>query len=379
MAKSNLIKVMISSRCDDKFPDESGEPLSAIREKLKVQIEKTKLFKKKVFQVWINEVEGPISGDKSAQMACLKEVKDCDIFIAIYNGNAGWCQGAESIGICHQELEKVWAQAPGKMYIVNIFKKNENVDKVDANKRFQKYVEQLNRFEKRNITNSEELISAIKETVVKATIELVQRGVKETSRGSYHVGASLDWTRINFTERAEEMSRVTVDALAKNPEFAKNAVEDQVKKIVRMKIFGKKLLVKVGAIPDAVAVAAAREMVGQPHLRDHNLNEELKTCEGGPVHVIACHKNVTESQARTMLGFPDATVVTGPFGIYVADAVQKIQLVLLSNCRNETNTRNQVASFLNWLSQSGQNEVLVNLAVKRKAVVKVLASKDGQY
>jgi hypothetical protein len=370
------IKVMISSRCNDKFPKRKGQPLSTVRKIARDEIKAITLFGKEVFEVWINEDEGPKSGDKSAQKACLEEVEKCDIFVALYNGNAGYRQESESIGICHQELEKVWSQAPGKMYILNIFTKNKKVDGVEANKRFQEYVERLNRFEKRNIADAGELVQAIKETVVKATIELAKRGVKETSRGSYYVGASLDWTRINYTERAQEMSRVTVDALATNSKDAdhdKNSKDaDYDKKIVRMNICGQTLLVKVGAIPDAVAVAAAREMVGQPQLKDHDLHDELKNCEGGPVHFIACHKNVTESQARTMLGFPDATVVTGPFGIYVADSVQKIQLVLLSNCRNETNTRNQVGNFLNWLGEAEQDRVLVEIAVKRKAVVDVL-------
>jgi len=63
------------------------------------------------------------------------------------------------------------------------------------------------------------------------------------------------------------------------------------------------------------------------------------TAHGGPVHLIACHKSVTEAQARTMLGFPNATVVSAPFGIYVVDPVQSIQLILVAQCRDETSTR----------------------------------------
>jgi hypothetical protein len=59
-----------------------------------------------------------------------------------------------------------------------------------------------------------------------------------------------------------------------------------------------------------MSVAAAREVVGQPHLSDHALYDNLKKPHGGPVHLIACHKGATEAQARTMLGFPDATVVS---------------------------------------------------------------------
>ena len=56
-------------------------------------------------------------------------------------------------------------------------------------------------------------------------------------------------------------------------------------------------------------LSAAREMVGQPHLADHGLIRSLAKVDGGPVHIIACHKGVTEAQAQRMLGFPNATVV----------------------------------------------------------------------
>ena len=52
---------------------------------------------------------------------------------------------------------------------------------------------------------------------------------------------------------------------------------------------------------------------------------------GGPVHVIACHKTATESQAARLLGFPDATLVSAPFGIFAADPVQKVQFAFITN------------------------------------------------
>jgi ABC-type dipeptide/oligopeptide/nickel transport system ATPase component len=58
----------------------------------------------------------------------------------------------------------------------------------------------------------------------------------------------------------------------------------------------------------------------------------------GESGLIACHKTVTEAQALRLLGFPDATVVSAPFGVYVADDVQKIQMILIANCRDETTT-----------------------------------------
>jgi hypothetical protein len=82
---------------------------------------------------------------------------------------------------------------------------------------------------------------------------------------------------------------------------------------------------------------------------------------------------VAESQAIRMLGFPNATVVSAPFGIYVVDPVQSIQLVLISRCRNDTITRSGVQQFLKWLGESNQSTELVKYAKKRKAVVVALS------
>lgn len=35
--------------------------------------------------------------------------------------------------------------------------------------------------------------------------------------------------------------------------------------------------------------------------------------------MIACNKGATETHATSPLGFPDATVVSDPFGVFVAD------------------------------------------------------------
>jgi len=70
-----------------------------------------------------------------------------------------------------------------------------------------------------------------------------------------------------------------------------------------------KILLVVNAIPAALTISAAREMVGRPFLRDH-LHVPSLVSAVGPVHLIGCNRGATESQALQLLGFPDATVVT---------------------------------------------------------------------
>jgi hypothetical protein len=371
MATSSVIKVMISSRCSDRFPLSSGKSrtLSEIRKNLKKSIESAKPLGQPFYQVWINEDQAG-DGTQPAWDHCMDQAADCDIFVALFNGNAGWEDLAGTVGICHAELEKAYATAPGKVFIVNICEKlKPDGSWRDIDIRFQQYVDSLKQFQARNVATEPKLVEAIHRTLSQATVRLVQRGVQGASLGANHVGPALDWSRLSYSKRAEQMRKATLAALSQDD--PKAMVVDN--SVIR-KIDGKHILFVAGAIPDAMSVPAAREVVGQPHLLDHKLIERVKRFHGGPVHIVACHKGNTESQARAMLGFPDATVVSGPFGIYVADPVQSIQLVLIARCRDETSTRIGVGRFLEWLEAANQVTDLVRLAAKRRSVVNVLAS-----
>jgi hypothetical protein len=59
-----------------------------------------------------------------------------------------------------------------------------------------------------------------------------------------------------------------------------------------------------------------------------------------------------------MLGFPDATLVPGRFGLHVADSVQKIQIVLLKNCESPTATRSAVTGWLEWLQRTSEDKLV---------------------
>jgi len=100
-----------------------------------------------------------------------------------------------------------------------------------------------------------------------------------------------------------------------------------------------RLRVLCSAISGPYVFAEAREGVNQLFLRDYEHATELGRDRLGPMHMITCHRPATEGQAVRQLGFPNATVVSTPFGVYVADKIQKIQLAFLSNCRDPTSTR----------------------------------------
>ena len=118
-----------------------------------------------------------------------------------------------------------------------------------------------------------------------------------------------------------------------------------------------------------MGIAAARELVGQPFLRDFNYINGLSDEVKGPVHLIGVHKGVTENQARNLLGFPDALIIEAPFGIYIADKIQKIQMIFLKNCRDSISTQHNIQRFLDWIVETGESDFLRKRSISRRKIV----------
>jgi hypothetical protein len=130
----------------------------------------------------------------------------------------------------------------------------------------------------------------------------------------------------------------------------------------------------VDAIPAAWSTPAARELVGQPFQHDHEHVEALQQ-KGivGPLHLIACHRGVTEAQALRMLGTPDAVAVTSDFGVFVADRVSKVQVALFANCLDESAVQSAVRYWREWLTLSDEGSRLLKRARARRDIVQAVA------
>jgi hypothetical protein len=319
-----------------------------------------------MFEVWINE-DAAESAELDAWDECMRQARECDIFVVLFNGNAGWTGAGEnaSIGICHAEFLTAYAQSPSKVFIIDIFeRRSANAPRKDADAKFQKRLERENRFGS-SATDLISLEEAIRSRIVSATVKLVQQGVAAT-HGKGYLGPALDWSRMSYLQRSVEMVAAATSALG-------SAVSTNDSNLCIATIEKKRILFRVAAVPDSMSVATAREMVGQPHLKDDTTAARVARLDGGPVHLVPCHKGVTGTQAQRMLGFPDATIVAAPFGVYVLDPVQAIQIILLANCSDENATRHNVQRFLEWLPQSEQSERLTQFARKRKELVALLA------
>lgn len=374
MARASTIRVMISSRCNDHFPakGDGGRPLSEIRRNLKQEIESLEVFGKQVFEVWINEETPPQGGSWDSWDVCMEAVRDCDVLLVLSNGNAGWARAEGDIGICHAELMNGLAHAAGKVRLISLgdVATDESADG-QRNRRFQEYVGRQSLFRGGEVKTKGQLVQRAKEALHDALIRLAQQGVREASKGRFHSGQALDWSRMSFQDRQAEMRGVLAAAIGQR------STTKEVDGHLLVELADTQVLLCPHAIPAALSDGAAKEMVGQPFLRDHERADVLTDKRGGPVHVIACHKAATELQATKLLGFSDATVVRAPFGIYVADNVQKIQFAFIVDCRDEANTRHGVQRFFEWLEQTGEADLLARRARSRAKIVRAIADEVG--
>jgi hypothetical protein len=359
---------MISSRCEDLIRaagDKRSVKLTDVRRRAKMAVEEAQLFGHTTFECWIHEDAPALPGDGDAWDKCMEQVRQCHIVVMLYNGNAGFTLDPEGVGICHAEMMTALESVPGKLRVIDLTKAT--VGSISGNKgvnrRFAEYFKSQDlavRFAK----DDEEALKLIRDVVQDAVIYLTDRGAKGVRKAGYAIGAPLDWSRYDYARRKQAIESVLIKALGGN-----SALQGVVREIR-----GAPVYFLCHAVPAPMSVAAAREMVGKPFLRDHDWLSQLKGNVAGPVHVIGCHKAITENQAVTLLGFPDATVVTPEFGIYVADPVQKIQLVFLANCRDETTTRVAVERFQSWLAKSGEAKYLAQRAQGRKAIASTIAA-----
>ena len=373
MALSKYINVMISSRNSSNF---DGTNLTEIRKEIKDIIEKEKLFGREIFKVWINEEEDPQSFDETIWKKCLREARQADIVISLYNGQSGWIKENDSIGICHDELREALDSGSGKVWAIKlegcVYNSKTSEQQKNADKKFKEFVEKNHQIFSKPVSNIKLLKKSIKEILNDAVIKLVERGVFEVSRSKSNYGEVLSWKRMNYVDRSNEIVKALEDSIDKKET---GFLEDKTYFLQRNNY---KVLLILHAIPDSVSIASARERVGQPFLQDFRKNKQLLKDDNtiGPVHIIGCHKTVTETQARNILGFPDAIILKDSFGIYVADNIQKIQMVFLEKCSDSYSTAHAFQEFIDWMIRTNEMEELEKRATSRKNIIETIANEN---
>jgi hypothetical protein len=369
MAPPKKVRVMISSRCIDEilFIGKRAT-LSEVRKALKADLEKEQLLGSELFEVWINEDAPPAPGTDDSWEACMRQVRGADIVLVLYNGVSGWAARSGEIGICHGELQTALAEAPGKVRLIELPVAKSSPENRTRDTKFQQFVSAQGLFRGARAANGEEAMKTAKLALRDAIADLIRLGVQEAGRGKFYTGAALNWSRLDYEARR----KATVGVMRESLRASGGQVIDD--NSVVFELNGTPVFWVCDSVPAGMSVPYAREMVGQPFLKDHQKALLLRENTVGPVHVVACQKSVTESQATNLLGFPDATIVTAPFGVYVADNVQKIQIVLIRDCRDPTTTNLGLQRFMAWLTQTGEDALLCRRAKARSEIVKAIAA-----
>lgn len=390
---TDKLRVMISSRCKP-YPVEAGSlfPLDRLRQIIKKELDDAKLLGQPLFECWINELEPAKPATLDVWDECMKEVRRAHIVIALYNGDAGWCaEGGDGgeLGICHAELSTALQSGRDRVFMLNLPPSTECTKATD--RRFQEFVKQELSFNGPPAKDETDALAKLRQTVAEATALLAREGASQLRKSSYALGQALAWSRLSFGQRKQVMEATVSQALLERFEssFSCSLGEfDSGGQRLLLQIEGQVLLMSVHAVPAPMTTAAAREMVGRPFLLDHQVMQlpetqlpETKTGKTfkvqGPVHLIACHRSVTEKQATDMLGFPDATVVSTGFGVYVLDPVQKVQLILLANCRDASSSRYAVQRFFDWLKRSAQAPEFIKHAKARSRIVQAIQKEQS--
>jgi hypothetical protein len=363
------IRVMISSRCTDQINFRGARAnLSDVRRALKADLEAQQLLGSELFEVWINEDAPPAPGTDDSWNVCMQQVRNADVVLALYNGISGWAERTGEIGICHGELQTALKEAPGKVRLIKLPLGKSTPSSKERDRKFQEFVSTQALFRGAEANTGEEVIMVAKQALRESVADLVRLGVREASRGKYSSGSALDWSRMNYGNRKQAMIKVIQSSL-----ISSGGKEIDEKTMI-FEVSKTEVLWVIDSVPAGMSEPQARESVGKPFLLDHQRSSFLTKNVVGPVHIIVCHKNVTEAQAIRLLGFADATVVATPFGIYMVDEIQKIQIVLIKECRDPTTTNLGLQSFMAWLAQTGEDFLLARRAKGRAEIIRAIAS-----
>ncbi len=369
------LRVMLSSHCRDRVRFRgASRSMGTLREAIKEALEAIEFGGHQVFEVWIHEEQSEGAAAENAWDLCVGKSREADVFIALYNGNAGWTGEAETagggLGICHEEFQSAYNQSPSKVRLIQFPAIEADPGSPDG--RFQAYIRNLKLIGVQ-VRTGEEAVAAAGRAAVSALLTLARSGIGFDPKSGYYAGQALVWSRLDFAARRQVTAGALVEFLSERSGAERL---DEPRDTVIYPVAGERVALVCDCIPAAMSTAAARELVGQPFLRDYRICGHLPGGVAGPVHVIACQKSVSETQAIRQLGFPDAIVVAAPFGVYVADEVQKIQMVLIANCRDQSTTRARIQRFLHWLAEQGEGALLARRAVSRRKISDLIAAES---
>src|ERR1044072_1237537 len=279
MAKSEQIRVMISSRCKARIPFEGKLVwLSDLRERLKQEIESLAFWpgQQGLFYCWINEASS--GSDDTWWERSLNESQSAQIVIIFYNGQSGGPIKDGPIGICHAELDAVLSDSK-KVRVIQLPLADLPKDKPqrERDQNFRAFFDGLARFNA-SANSGKELIDCVRQEIRDVVVTLVQSAATTPDLSKSNNGPALEWHRMSYAARENAMRTQLQAALTGQPgaKPGKQKFTDGEWRTMWLTFGGKKVLAALHAVPARLSQAAARELVGQAFLMDYTLHDQLK-------------------------------------------------------------------------------------------------------
>jgi Domain of unknown function (DUF4062) len=378
------LRVMLSSRNNDLIPDDNGvAKLSEVRLELQNQLQAEKFLGRGLLDVWINEEAGAEAGGTTAWNLCLGEVDDADVLIVIYNGQAGWSKDPGGLGICHAEMAHAWHKTSGKVFLIQMTFESDKGRKLQSpeevaransqNRAFAEFLDRTSSF-KAFAGDRQALKDQVKLAILNAITKYLELGRRGMHVGEISPGPALDWSRMTYDQRKSAIEKGGNDYF-----IARGALKEGTDLVWTWG--GQKILLRVHGVPASFGIAEARERVGRPYLEDHTIlgrkgmNEVV-----GPLHVILCHKNITESQVISFMGHPDLFIVRAANGFFVADRISFVQALFLMNAIDDDAIRVSLQGIFEWIeSQAQEMGNIVARAHSRAAILRTMAGEIARH
>jgi hypothetical protein len=353
----NKLKIFISSRVNSSFKGlDTNYTLTELRKYLREELEKETFLGENIFQIVINEESFHGDLSKDAFDNCMNTMRSCNIIIILYNGEAGWGISNSANGICHEEFLVAMNEFSGMTYAMSLSdlftlpvqgpeKKRNDAFAADMGRSF-RHIESL------TAKTTEELKDIILTQIKGYLLDAISKSFetrKQIVAGSTEFGETLDWSKLNYSERRSVMHI----HLKSNFDLLPGL---------------EKVIKAFHTVPDNMSVADARNMIGRPFIKEHDLIKRRNEVHG-VIHLIAVYGNATEVQVKSLVGYPDLTVIKGTFGYYLWEKNTQIQILFLTKCINSQTIKTRLTQLINWFNGSAELPKIVNRAKARYLIL----------
>lgn len=356
------IKIFLSSKVTPVFEniDVKDYSLEKLRKFIKSEFESVEFLGEKIFSIITNEEGFESSFTADAFDTCIKNIKNCDLIIILYNGDAGWAPDGDdkANGICHEEFLTAVQDLPSMTKGINISSYFKNINyKDDQKARNKKFEEDLNsyyrfiEFSTSKTKNEIELfIKNLISGYIKTAIDSAFKAQKEVDAVKTIFGKTLDWTKLTYIQRSIEIKS--------HSEKSFNSIFNDT-------------ICKFHAIPDNMSISDARNEMGRPFLYEHELltSTNLKI---GVIHFVSVYGTCTEAQIKNLIGFPDLTIIKGSFGYYCWVQSTQLQLFFITKCINPSIFGTRKSQIENWLKSTKEKNNIIKRAAARFSILKAI-------